>query len=128
MEEDSMEIDEETGTRIYDDAGKTVFANWAYVSPKETVTIKYSYILPFKINLDESSLTDTYSLLVQKQSGSLGSEFSSKITYPKKYKISWQYPAQDIANLGNLPFDREGIKIITDLVTDKFIGLAFSIN
>jgi hypothetical protein len=128
MEEDSMEIDEETGTRIYEDAGKTVFANWAYVSPKETVTIKYSYLLPFKINLSETSLTDAYSLLAQKQAGSLGSKFSSKIIYPKKYKISWQYPEEDILELENLPIGQEGIKMITDLVTDKFIGLAFSIN
>ncbi len=126
MEEDDIMIDENSGTRIYTDSGKTVFANWVYVSPKETVTIKYTYALPFKINFDLAHPTSAYSLLAQKQSGSLGSNFSSTINYPKSYKISWQFPKDDLEEVDDLLSGQEGIKIETDLRTDKFIGVAFS--
>ncbi|MFZ2975880.1 MAG: DUF4012 domain-containing protein [Candidatus Moraniibacteriota bacterium] len=128
MEENSMTIDENSGTRIYEDSGKTVFANWVYVSPKETVTIKYSYVLPFKIDFDLTHPTSTYSLLAQKQSGSIGSKFSSRVSYPKSYEISWQYPENEISKIGNLPSGQEGIKMETELITDKFLGVAFSKN
>ncbi|HRY82091.1 MAG TPA: DUF4012 domain-containing protein [Candidatus Moranbacteria bacterium] len=126
MEEDSMKIDEESGTRIYEDGGKTVFANWAYVSPKETVTIKYVYALPFTINLNTPYATGAYSLLAQKQAGSFGSKFISKISYPDSYKISWQYPEGDNLKTINLPNEREEARMEDSLITDKFVGLAFS--
>ena len=128
MEEDSVEIDEKSGTRIYEDSGKTVFANWVYVSPKETVTLKYVYVLPFKINLNMPSSTGAYSLLAQKQSGSQGSEFITKINYPELYKISWQYPEKNLLKTENLSDNQAGVRMETDLITDKFIGLSFLKN
>ncbi len=120
MEEDSMFIDEDSGTKIYEDSNKTVFANWVYVSPQETVEVKYIYLLPFKVNTDlKTKLTDTYSLLAQKQSGSSESGFSSEVIYPDFYKILWKYP-DGLENIGN------SIKIETNLKTDRFIGIAFS--
>lgn len=120
MEEDSIFIDEDSGTRIYEDSNKTVFANWVYVSPQETVEVNYTYLLPFKINTDlEKKLTDTYSLLAQKQSGSSESSFSSEVVYPDFYKILWKYP-DGLENIGN------SVKVETNLKTDKFIGIAFS--
>jgi hypothetical protein len=119
MEEDSMEVDESSGARIYDDFDKTVFANWVYVSPQETVVVKYKYVLPFKINLStENKLIDTYSLLAQKQSGSIGSQFESVIIFPKEYAVNWKYP-DDITQNGNV------LLLKSDLRTDKFIGVAF---
>ncbi len=88
-EEESMTIDEEAGTRIYNDSGKTVFANWTYVSPRETVAVKYKYLLPFRIFYEPNKSFDSYSLLAQKQAGSAGSEFSSKVEYPRNYNIEW---------------------------------------
>jgi hypothetical protein len=120
MEEDSIKIDEASGTRIYDDSEKTVFANWVYVSPQETTTVKYKYLLPFKVDLsDKNNPMDTFSLLVQKQSGSLGSQFISNISYPENFKVNWKYP-------DNLTQDKNSLKIETDLKTDKFIGIAFT--
>ncbi|MDP1883794.1 MAG: DUF4012 domain-containing protein [Candidatus Moranbacteria bacterium] len=120
MEEDSLKIDEESGTKIYEDSDKTVFANWAYVSPQETVTIRYKYLLPFKLAMDSKNKpVDTYSLLAQKQAGSLGSGFISRITYPDKYKMVWNYPEQ--VTRGN-----NNIRIESDLKTDKFVGAAFT--
>lgn len=120
-EENSITIDENTGTRIYNENGKTVFANWVYVSPKETVVVSYKYLLPFKLfqftsNSDES--IDSYSLVAQKQSGSVGSEFNFQISYPWNYSVKWNYPdiKQDNDNI---------VQMKSNLVNDKFVGLIF---
>lgn len=123
MEEDSIELDEESGTRIYQDSGKTVFANWVYVSPKESVTVKYVYVLPFKINIDNENPIGAYSLLAQKQSGSLGSEFSFEVEYPNSYEISWKYPENSESE--NISKEKNNLKLNTDLRMNKFFGLAF---
>ncbi len=119
-EEDLMRIDDESGTRVYEDSDKTVFANWVYVSPQETAMVKYKYLLPFKINMNATDkLADTYSLLAQKQSGSVGSGFVSEISYPEDYNVIWNYP-EDADKQNN------EIKIETDLKTDKFMSVAFT--
>jgi hypothetical protein len=115
-----MLIDENSETRIYEDSEKTVFANWTYVSPQETMTLEYKYLLPFKINLEnQDKPADSYSLLAQKQSGSVGSKFTSSIKFPKNYKIEWNYP-ENIENKGN------ELQVKTKLDVDKFIGLVFT--
>jgi hypothetical protein len=129
MEEDSMIIDADSGTRIYEDSGKTVFANWVYVSPQESVTMSYSYLLPFKLDTNLTvNPADTYSLLAQKQSGSVGSKFSTKITFPNFYKMIWKYPSEEISNFSTDNEKISGIEMESDLKTDKFIGVAFEKN
>ena len=110
--ERDMIIDSKTGTRIFKENDKTVFGNWVYVSPGETVVLEYRYILPFKIDLTKP--TDSYSLLVQKQLGSLGSHFNHQLKFPQSWNISWQYP--EGANYENYSID---------LNKDKFIGMTF---
>ncbi len=127
MEEDSQIIDNESGTRIYEDSGKTVFANWVYVSPQETATIKYSYLLPFKLDTNlTSNPSESYSILFQKQSGSLGDAISSTIIYPNFYKLIWKYPEQNVSISGE--DGKAMIKLSDKLNTDKFFGLAFEKN
>lgn len=94
-EEREMTIDEATGTRISTDANKTVFGNWVYVSPGESVTVRYTYELPFKLNLNEFSKdtrAQAYSVLYQKQSGSVGSLLKAFIRYPENFVPVWQTP------------------------------------
>jgi len=67
-------------------------------------------------------------LLAQKQSGSQGSEFITKINYPELYKISWQYPEKNLLKTENLSDNQAGVRMETDLITDKFIGLSFLKN
>ena len=45
-----MRLDPVSGTRISEDAGKTVFGNWVYVSPGESVEVTYTYLLPFHVD------------------------------------------------------------------------------
>lgn len=118
MEEESIRIDEESGTRIYEDAGKTVFGNWTYVSPQETLVIKYKYLLPFKVRFGEKDQVDSFSLLAQKQAGSVGSKFISEIKFPAKYIVKWKYPEE-------LSTNETTLKLEADLKTNKFIGAAF---
>ncbi|TAK96477.1 DUF4012 domain-containing protein [Patescibacteria group bacterium] len=119
-EEQNMTIDKTTGTRIYDDAGKTVFANWAYVSPQETVEIRYSYLLPFRIAVTEDAekLAGSYSLLAQKQSGSLGSRFTTKLSYPSSLKSVWVSSDQ-------LQVTENALQWETDMAVDRFWGTTF---
>ena len=119
-------IDKKSGTRIYEEAGKTVFANWAYVSPQETVRIKYVYLLPFKIKDDLADLTSSYSLLAQKQSGSLGSILNSKISYPANLKVLWKNFPEDVVEKKDLSSGKVELENKTILRTDNFFGLAFS--
>jgi len=114
-EEQGMIVDQ-SGTQIFVESGKTVFGNWVYVSPGETVEIIYQYLLPFKINLKQTS--DSYSLLVQKQAGSFGGYFESLLRLPLAARINWQYP-ESLQSLG------QEIKFISDLSKDRFYGLVF---
>lgn len=115
--ETGMIIDPKTGTRISQEAGKTVFGNWVYLSPQEEVTVTYKYKLPFKI--DTSKAADNYSLLVQKQAGSLGSELTNLLKFPDNWQIVWKYP-------DDLTFKGESLGFESKLNTDKFYGVTIT--
>ena len=93
-EEEGMVIDEGSGTRISEDAGKTVFGNWVYVSPGESVTVRYVYELPFRVVLDarDTSSVTSYSTLYQKQAGTDDVMLRATIRYPEGFQPVWQTP------------------------------------
>ncbi len=126
--EGSARVDEVSGTKIYEEAGKTVFANWSMVDPGETVTVYLKYKLPFRFQEKEpytvmekikESLnpgqkeSHSYSLLVQKQSGSYNSEINSSLILPDNMNIAWYFP--EWLNGG-----RNGWQINEQLDTDKY--------
>lgn len=119
-EENGTRIDPTSGTRISEDSGKTVFGNWVYVSPGETVTVTYTYLLPFRVDPGsfENSL-DAYSMVFQKQSGSRGSALSLLVSFPDRFRSVWQ------SDENLIPCDG-GRCLKTDLVFDRFVGLLFS--
>jgi len=102
-------VRDDTGTYIFQESEKTVFGNWVYVSPGEEVTVTYKYKLPFKVDTTKSA--DTYSLLVQKQSGSMGSKFSGTVKFPEGWEV--------------LQSTSEDLGLETDLSVDKFYGATF---
>jgi len=117
QEEQNMQIDEETGTRIYEEDNKTVFANWVYVSPQETVEVEYKYLLPFNIDFNKNKdQTDSYSILFQKQSGSNSSGLNFNLLYPENTETIWSYPQQKSLD-GEREFDLAG-----ELNVDYFYG------
>lgn len=81
--ESTFRLHEESKTHLYEEADKTVFANWAFVSPRESVTIRYTYLLPWKV---KTASPDRYTLYVQKQAGTLPS-LSVTIRIPKTLRI-----------------------------------------
>lgn len=115
-QEQGTTIDQKSGTQIFEESGKTVFGNWVYVSPGETAEITYQYQLPFRLDLSADSFS--WSMLAQKQSGSLGSQFTSILYLPSDFKITWQYPA-------SLEVAGQQIKFSDNLKTDEFYGLVF---
>jgi hypothetical protein len=60
-EEQNIHIDDATGTRIGEEFGKTVFGNWVYVSPGESVAVEYTYMLPLPATGRCRRRTDRYS-------------------------------------------------------------------
>lgn len=104
-------IDAVSGTKIYEENKKTVFANWLMVDPGESETVTLTYLLPFNFsdlavdrgwreqlnawfNPRAPSLRP-YSLLVQKQPGALASDFRSSLSWPSEWVPNWHYP-QDL--------------------------------
>ncbi|MFA5985879.1 MAG: DUF4012 domain-containing protein [Parcubacteria group bacterium] len=117
-EEQNMHIDEETGTRIYEQSDKTVFANWVYVSPQESVTVTYVYRLPFHVDMaeDEEGKFGSYAVLFQKQSGSVNSSIESTMALDKSFTPVWQ--AHD-----------QGDDVMRDaLTTDRYNGVVFRVE
>jgi hypothetical protein len=106
--EGRAKIDLVSGAKVYMESNKTVFAGWLMVDPGQTGVVTFKYRLPFKLRLTEqnSDLFFTvnrwlnpdypkvykFSLLVQKQPGSLNGEYESNLSFDKNYKIFWRYP------------------------------------
>ncbi|MFH1583244.1 MAG: DUF4012 domain-containing protein [Candidatus Falkowbacteria bacterium] len=132
------QTDELTGTKIYNEFGKTVFANWSQLDPGETIEIKIKYKLPFKLtgpkeptgqkftdqliakagailNPGENNLY-SYSLLVQKQPGMNSSTIASELELNHGFESVWKYPA-------NLDSDQNGWRITEDLNQDKIMAI-----
>ncbi len=91
------------------DSGKSVFAGWVVTPPQEERQIVIEYQLPMKEKL-------WYSLITQKQHGSLAAnytfEFTSKQKKPQVFKSSLEVEA-----------DQSTIKASTILRTDQAIGI-----
>ncbi len=115
-EEGHVSIDPETGTRIGEEFGKTVFGNWTYVSPGETMTLEYEYILPFRV-IEDGKIS--YASLYQKQSGSRGSALSSIIFAPSGYRVSQKTE-------GEYAVSGSAFRWKTDLIRDRFGAVVFS--
>jgi len=106
--ENAAKVDVSSGTKIYQENNKTVFANWLMLDPGETATVSITYRLPF--NFFDSISSDSwlkrlnswlnpkavklfpYSLLVQKQPGASADNFSSRLILPEADTIFWRYP------------------------------------
>jgi len=118
IEENNMHIDEETGTRIYDEYNKTVFANWVYVSPQESVTVTYEYRLPFLTDFDNDKDGEfgSYAILFQKQSGSENSSVESNIVLDDDFSQVWN------SN------DSDDLKMQNNLKIDRYHGTVFRVN
>ncbi|MBU1119089.1 DUF4012 domain-containing protein [Patescibacteria group bacterium] len=78
-------------TRMYAETGKKVFGNFVGVEVGETKEVQIKYRLPFNIALSADTPTQHYSMVLEKQPGSMPSHVSFVINYPVSYIASWQY-------------------------------------
>lgn len=117
-EEEAIRIHEESGTRIGEEFGKTVFGNWVYVSPGETVQVTYRYRLPFRLAVQASGEPLPFSVLYQKQAGTSGVKLISSIEYPESLQPIWQ----STENL--VPYGRV-FKQTLDFERNVFSGFVF---
>lgn len=81
------------GMNIYDEYGKTVFANWVSVAPGEEAEINLIYRLPFTLyDLSIARGVYAYRLLVQKQSGDIYTSIKNSFVLPDKWVVKDAYP------------------------------------
>ena len=127
--ETTAKIHEPSGTKIYNEDNKTVFANWSMVDPGKSTTIYLKYKLAFSLQSeeDDNSLIDNlklalnptrkelcaYSIYVQKQSGFSQSEINTSLKLADNYKIVWKYPK-------DMSLTNDGWLINDNLQTDKY--------
>lgn len=111
--ENEIGFDDETGTRLSEEFGKTVFGNWIIIDPGETGQVFFKYRLPFKVNVaqnesgknilkklvSENYDTSGYQLIVQKQSGQKAM-FESQVIYPSSWFPGW-YDGNNSVLAGN---------------------------
>lgn len=108
-------VDQTSGTKIYTENDKTVFANWSAVGPGETETMLLIYQLPFKVAASEKNLVTraadlfnpalmTYALKFQKQSGRSADAFAAQVVYPNSYQLKFSYPADLNLSLGEINY------------------------
>lgn len=121
-------------TKIYNELGKTVFANWLITNPGQTVQATLTYQLPFKLrpkaetdwynqlrNLFANNQFYSYSLLVQKQPGVPEENFSLKVYLPSGQSVAWTYPDSAITTAN-------GFSDQTQLVSDQSWAGVFNIQ
>lgn len=102
-------IDNRSGTRINNELGKTVFANWLQTAPGETETVYFRYQLPQSIKISSQqganflnyfspdyAEVDDYSLLIEQQSGKRHSQITSTVILPDNYRVVWHQSLDDL--------------------------------
>jgi hypothetical protein len=114
-------VDESSETRINNEFNKTVFGNWVGTEAGKTSQVSTTYKLPFTVKPEGVfSKSDSYSLFMQKQSGTKGSVVSASIEFPNTYDVVWQYPTDSTVEItsGKIAFT-------TILNIDRYIGFVF---
>ncbi|MDD4995218.1 MAG: DUF4012 domain-containing protein [Patescibacteria group bacterium] len=114
-----------SGAKINNEFGKTVFGGWTQTKPGESTLITFKYRLPFRISSAEPTgllatakeklgfpITQTYSMLLQRQPGAEKIDFSQSIIYPARYQALWS----------NVPELMMG-KLEQKLTTDAFFAI-----
>jgi len=131
--ENKAEIDLYSQTKIYQEAGKTVFANWVLTDPGQEQIIEIEYKLPYNFKTlfpdsepatiwnffnNSDNIVKKYSLLWQKQSGNNNDQFSFSLNNELNLTSFWTYPE-------NKALKNDGIMFSEKLLTDKYLTVIF---
>lgn len=97
----------------FEESGKSVVGGWVITKPGDTSQITLEYELPFTVKSN-----DIYSLILQKQSGTLGVKYQYSLDIPKKMKVSWDESSFALERTDS------GYKVPDGVLrTDEYIGL-----
>jgi hypothetical protein len=123
------------GTKIYEESGKTVFANWSMTDPGETSEIVIRYRSPRLLSRQEKvnvwwnklfSWMDAssgdmyrYSLLWQKQAGAKAAALQVSTNLPTSLNLLWSYPKNTSAAYFNYSGNLDGDKYWPLLLIDR---------
>ncbi len=88
----NLRRDPRSGTEIYEESDKTVFANWLATPPEEAREAYIKYRLPQKLSLHNFLEKPSFDVFVQKQSGSLGSYYEGMISWPNFLQARSSFP------------------------------------
>ncbi len=139
-EEANSSTDQRSGTRIYDESGHTVFANWCMVDPGQSILIRLKYRLPFRLEGVAGAYQDglwqkiqklfgkkdifSYSLFAQKQPGAAASDLESDLSLPADFGRIWS----SWDNESGSPRAESGWSVEDSLASDKFYAAIFEIK
>ncbi len=127
--EHEVGFDSKSGTRVTNELGHTAFGNWMITAPGETTEAVLTYVLPFTVQpahadvltrianvLYETSNPTSYTVYIQRQSGSSPTNITSRVILPDGWNMSWiTDPRARIAE--------NGILLSLPFVTDLHYGL-----
>lgn len=138
-------VDEQTGTRMTEEFGKTVFANYVKVKPGESTTVSITYSLPTSLEFKNEgkqnmvaqyfdkfvrslgfSINDyqevaMYTSFWQKQSGQNNTQIVHELRLPQAWAVSVSPSLQD-----KIAQDNGNIYFQADLLKDAFWGVILS--
>ncbi len=136
-EETGMYIDKESqNTYVYEESGKTVFANWSMIDPGENREMYIRYELPFKFKEKEKDIEEKsrikevlnkimkvekkalypYSIMIQKQPGDRNTTIDSNLKISDEFSAVWNYPQ-------TIDMDDSGWQVRDELNDDKYWAL-----
>ena len=114
-------IQAESGTLIYPESGKTVYANWIVLDPGEQQTIELEYVLPLRYNVQANSMA-AHSLLLQRQAGSPKTHVELSFTGFSHQTFQSVFPQDLVTQIEST------LTLQTDLVSDLAWGFIMSQN
>lgn len=106
------------GLNITQEFGKTVFAGWLRVDPKDTRTVTLTYRLPFTLT-SESQIQDLrrYTVYFQRQAGVKPVDFTSSVTLPEDWRIRYQDGSAPLV------INTNTVSFASDWSRDEYYGL-----
>lgn len=116
----------QSGTRVTEEFGKTVFGNWMILEPGESRVIRYSYRLPFRLALPAPSQDiresvqrffhgepgAAYRLTLWHQPGAERRAVGTSLRLPSGFRVAWQTPRERPLESG----------LISSQTRDVFVG------
>ncbi len=114
--QDTLVHNEDWDIDIFEETNKSVIGGWLITQPKQTSEVTIEYELPFTL-----SSGDIYSLILQKQSGTIGSRYNYTIDISPKLKPIWKESSFNLEQIDNRYQVKDGV-----LRTDEFMGIQFN--